>query len=136
MPGDNNLKLLATCAVVSNRVSASSDDTVGNTESDMSMFMVNKANMKYISKLYLDKDLSDVDLEFMIVKFGQDRRVHVKEFLKAVSLRKICPTIANDESRYYNSVRYKHYHGRGVCAICGKTVALTRRGVLRLHKCV
>lgn len=135
MPEDNNLKLLATCAVVRNRVSASLCDTVGNTGS-MPMFTVNKANMKYIAKLYLDKDLSDVDLAFMIVKFGQDSKVHVKEFLKAVSLRKIYSTIANDEARYYNNVRYKPYHGRGVCAICGKTVALTRKGVLRLHKCL
>ena len=135
MPENNNLKLLAACAVVSNHVSAYVGDTVVNTETNMT-FTINKANMKYMAKLYLNKDMSDVDLAFMITKFGANREVHLKEFFKAVLLRKVVYSTSTHEIRYHNSVRYKPYHGRGVCAICGKTLALTNKGVLRLHKCI
>lgn len=134
MPGNNiGLKLLATCAAALDRGSMSSD----NIESRyVASFTINKSNMKMIAKFYLNMDLSDTQLESMILKFRGVTSIQIKDFLKAVVSRKLhAKALFNDESTYYNNIRYKPYHGRRVCDHCGKTLAMTSKGELRRHNC-
>jgi hypothetical protein len=133
MPGDNiGLKLLATCAAL-DRGSMSSDNVDSRY---VASFTINKSNMKMIAKFYLNMDLSDTQLESMMLKFRGVTSIQVKDFLKAVAARKLhAKALFNDESTYYNSMRYKPYNGRRVCDHCGKTLALTSKGELRRHNC-
>lgn len=92
----------------------------------------------------VNKNMTDVDFEFMIKKFGTDESVRVQDFVNALKMMQtaVCrkrPLIfeneTKEETRYYQKMRYKPTHGRGVCELCGKTVAFTQKGELRQHNC-
>ena len=125
-----NLKLLATCALICNRVSACNADTTS-----MSKVLLTKALVHHFD--FEQKNISsDMSMTQRIKRNHKCANTDLLEaFRPNIHKSDTTRTLFNDEGRYYNNIRYKPFNGRGVCRICGKTVALTRKGDLRLHNC-
>ena len=136
---NSNLHLLASCAMVRCITRLWENDNIDSGPERLTMKITHEHMVLVAASV--NKNMTDVDFEFMIKKFGTDQTVRVQDFVNALKMmqtavgRKRPLIFENEETRYYQNMRYKPTHGRGVCVLCGKTVAFTQKGELRQHNC-
>ena len=141
---NSNLHLLASCAMVRDITRLWENDNI-ESKGKMLTMEITQEHMGLVAAS-VNKNMTNVEFEFMINKFGTDQTVRVQDFVNALKMMQTAvgrkrplifeiPFQTSEETRYYQNMRYKPTHGRGVCVLCGKTVAFTQKGELRQHNC-